>query len=142
MAEILLIEPDRLLAESYVQALMAAGHEVNAASSAQAAILAADAIKPDLVVLELQLVEHSGIEFLYEFRSYPDWQDVPVLLHTVVPPAEFNGSGSLLQSDLGVLEYLYKPQTSLKQLITSIDQHLPAAADSDRKVAAAGPKRA
>ncbi len=124
----MLIEPDRLLAESYVQALQAAGHEVNAASGAQAAIMAADAIRPDIVVLELQLVEHSGIEFLYEFRSYPDWQGVPVLIHTHVPAAEFNDSWKLLKDELGVRDYLYKPHTSLKRLTASVNEHLPVPA--------------
>jgi len=133
MAGILLIEPDRLLAESYVQALRSAGHKVNAASGAQAAIMAADAVQPDLVILELQLVEHSGIEFLYEFRSYPDWQDVPVLIHTHVPSAEFNDSWKLLKEELGVRDYLYKPHTSLRRLTASVSEHLPA-------TAAAGPK--
>lgn len=128
MAEIILIEPDRLLAESYVQALQAAGHEVSAAPGAQAAIMAADAIKPDLVILELQLVEHSGIEFLYEFRSYPEWQGVPVLIHTHVPPAEFNDSRELLRGELGVRDYLYKPHTSLKRLTASVAEHLPTTA--------------
>ncbi len=128
MAEILLIEPDRLLAESYVQALQSAGHEVNAASGAQAAILAADAIRPDLVILELQLVEHSGIEFLYEFRSYPDWQNVPVLIQSHVPGAEFNDNWQLLKDELGVRDYLYKPRTSLSRLIASVNEHLPVAA--------------
>lgn len=132
MAEILLIEPDRLLAESYVRALEAAGHGVNAASGAQAAILAADAIRPDMVVLELQLVEHSGIEFLYEFRSYQDWQGVPVIIQTNVPAAEFNDSWRLLRDELGVREYLYKPHTSLRQLIASVNGHLKLPAQPAR----------
>lgn len=125
MAQILLIEPDRLLAESYVQALQSAGHRLNAASSAQAAIMAADATKPDLVVLELQLVRHSGIEFLYEFRSYQDWQDIPVLIHTHVPQHEFDDSWRLLQRELGVRDYLYKPRTSLHRLVGSVNENLP-----------------
>lgn len=125
MAEILLIEPDKLLADTYVEALRSAGHEVNAAGSAQAAILAADAIEPDLVIMEIQLVEHSGIEFLYEFRSYPEWQGIPVLLQTNVPRAEFADSWQLLNQELGVRDYLYKPRTSLKQLIAGINACLP-----------------
>lgn len=128
MAEVLLIEPDRLLAESYVEALRSAGHEVNAAPGAQAGILAADAIKPDIVVMELQLVEHSGIEFLYEFRSYPEWQDIPVLIHSGVPRAEFQDSWKLLHEELGARDYLYKPRTSLRQLTASVAEHLPVAA--------------
>lgn len=128
MAEILLIEPDRVLADSYVQALQNAGWQVNAASTAQAAIMVADAIPPDLVILELQLVEHSGIEFLYEFRSYPDWQSVPILIHTGVPPAEFTDNVQLLRDELGVSGYLYKPRTSLRDLVANVREQLPAGA--------------
>jgi DNA-binding response OmpR family regulator len=137
MAEILLIEPDKLLADTYVEALQAAGHGVNAAGSAQAAILAADAITPDLVVMEIQLVEHSGIEFLYEFRSYPEWQGMPVLLQTGVPRSEFAGSWQLLNRELGVQGYLYKPRTSLKQLIAAVNEQLPAGAGRPRTAAGA-----
>lgn len=128
MAQILLIEPDRVLAESYVQALLHAGHEVQAAGGAQAAVMSADAIMPDLVILELQLVEHSGIEFLYEFRSYPDWQNVPVIIQSNVPRQEFSDNWRLLRQELGVREYLYKPRTSLEELLAAVGQHLPVRA--------------
>lgn len=128
MATILLIEPDRVLAETYFQSLTAAGHTVVACAGAQAAILAADQTPPDLVVVELQLVEHSGIEFLYEFRSYPEWQAIPVVAHTQVPPAEFRGNSQLLQTELGVQTYLYKPRTTLRQLLRSINDLLPVQA--------------
>jgi DNA-binding response OmpR family regulator len=122
MAQILLIEPDLPLAETYAKALLAESHRVIACAGAQAAVLAADQIRPDLVILELQLVEHSGIEFLYEFRSYADWQDIPVIINSLVPPAEFAGSHTLLQDQLGVIDYLYKPRTTLKQLINVVEQ--------------------
>jgi DNA-binding response OmpR family regulator len=128
MAQILLIEPDRVLAESYVQALLHAGHEVQAAGSAQAAVLSADAIAPDLVILELQLVGHSGIEFLYEFRSYSDWQNTPVIIQTQVPRSEFADNWELLNRELGVKTYLYKPRTSLQALLTTVSEHLPVPA--------------
>jgi DNA-binding response OmpR family regulator len=127
MANILLIEPDRLLAETYAQAILSAGHQVAVAPGAQSAILVADRFEPDLVVVELQLVEHSGIEFLYEFRSYTDWQAVPIIIHSHVPPREFNGSSQLLRDELGVRDYLYKPQTSLAQFIKAINGQLVAA---------------
>jgi response regulator RpfG family c-di-GMP phosphodiesterase len=88
----------------------------------------ADRFQPDLVVIELQLVEHSGIEFLYEFRSYPDWQDVPVIVQSQVPPREFNASIQLLKDELGIKEYLYKPQTTLKQLLRSVNGHIAVTA--------------
>lgn len=120
MARILLIEPDHVLAETYRQALLNDKHKVTTCASAQSAITAADKAKPDLVILELQLVEHSGIEFLYEFRSYPEWQGIPVLIQTAVPPGEFADNWQLLKNGLGVNTYLYKPQTSLRQLLDSV----------------------
>lgn len=125
MARILLIEPDRVLAETYRQCLELTGQTVVPCASAQAAILAADQQQPDVVVLELQLIEHSGIEFLYEFRSYPDWQHIPVVVHTHVPPVEFANSGQLLREELGVAAYLYKPVTSLKKLLRTVGEQLP-----------------
>jgi len=67
MAHILLIEPDRPLAGSYCQALETAGHQVVLCAGAQSAIFATDSRIPDVIVLELQLIEHSGIEFLYQW---------------------------------------------------------------------------
>lgn len=121
MAHILLIEPDRKLAATYAQALMVHGHSVVVGTTAQKGILAADDRKPDVVVLELQLVAHSGIEFLYEFRSYADWQAIPVIICTNVMPGEFAASEQLLNR-LGVRAYHYKPRTSLKMLVESIEE--------------------
>jgi DNA-binding response OmpR family regulator len=122
MSRILLIEPDRILAEIYNRALDAQGYDVVMCASAQSAITAADVMCPDLVVLEIQLIEHSGIEFLYEFRSYPEWRSIPVLILTNVPPTEFNGSRLLLKEELGVCAYYYKPFTSLRGFIASVAQ--------------------
>ncbi|MEO7364288.1 MAG: response regulator [Candidatus Saccharimonadales bacterium] len=116
-----MIEPDRVLAETYREACVRAGHTLVPCASAQAAILAADQSRPDVVIVELQLIQHSGIEFLYEFRSYPEWQSIPMILHSVVPPAEFADNWQLLRQQLGVAQYLYKPQTSLRQLLAAID---------------------
>jgi DNA-binding response OmpR family regulator len=127
MAQILLIEPDHLLAETYRQALLVAKHEVIICAGAQSAITAADQTKPDLVILELQLVEHSGIEFLYEFRSYPEWQAIPVLIQTSVPASEFADSWQILEHELGVSTYLYKPRTSLRQLSEAVSEQLAIA---------------
>ena len=125
MAQILLIEPDRLLAETYCRALVDAGHKVMVCAGAQSAITAADQAKPDLVILELQLIAHSGVEFLYEFRSYPEWQAIPVLVQTGVPPGEFADNWQLLKRELGVNAYLYKPRVSLSQLLAGVREQLP-----------------
>ena len=114
--KIVLIEPDRLLADIYRQTLEAAGHEVIPVRGAQAGIMAVDFLQPDIIITELQLVGHSGLEFLYELRSYAEWQTIPVVIQTSVPPSEFNANRDLLTDQLGVTAYLYKPQSTLADL--------------------------
>lgn len=121
MANILLIEPDALLARAYIQAFAHVGHRTRLTVSAQDAVFKVDEMLPDAVIVELQLVAHSGIEFLYELRSYAEWQSVPVIIHSCVPPAEFSDSMSLLRDRLGVRTYLYKPQTSLRMLLRAVE---------------------
>lgn len=120
--DILLVEPDTVLAKTYKSALTSAGYNVNIAATAQAAIHAADEQLPDLVLLEMQLVSHSGVEFLYEFRSYSDWQQIPVVVLSMVPPGEFIDSWQLLQEQLGVKHYLYKPKTTLAKLLRTVHE--------------------
>lgn len=118
---VLLIEPNSLLGDVYRRALTARGHTVRWCRDAQAAVHAADGTTPDVVLLELQLPKHSGIEFLYEFRSYPEWQGVPVILHTLVPEQELESQRHHF-GPLGIAAYLYKPQTSLVQLGRAVDE--------------------
>lgn len=122
---ILLIEPDRRLAESYAYALDHAGFHVTACAGSQNAIIVADEIKPDLIIMEIRLVKHSGIEFLYELRSYSDWQNTPVIINTFVHPAELSRSENLIKNSLKVAKTLYKPDTNLVQLIESAKVLIP-----------------
>jgi DNA-binding response OmpR family regulator len=123
MSHILLIEPNTLLAETYTQALHHAGHSVAHVTGAQAGIDAADKKAPDVVILELQLPRHNGIEFLHEFRSYAEWSHVPVIVNTLVQPGSLMLSKVPLKRDLGVVEFLYKPRTTLQDVIRVVREH-------------------
>lgn len=116
---ILLIEPDKILADIYQQALEAAGHQVSWQTGAEAAVQNADNQQPDAVVLELQLADHNGVEFLYEFRSYSEWQNIPVVVLSQVPDMSFS---PVLQRQLGVAAYHYKPRTTLKNLLRTLER--------------------
>ena len=116
---ILLIEPDIQLGQIYSKALQRAGHSLHWQRDAQSAIEIADTVKPDLVVLEIQLARHNGIEFLYEFRSYPDWQQTPIILN--INAHELPADKHLLDK-LGIRDILYKPQTKLADLVASVER--------------------
>ena len=121
---VLLIEPDKLQARACAAALERDGHTVAHAVSAQSAVHLADAQTPDVVVLELQLARHNGVEFLYEFRSYSEWMSIPVVVHTFVPPHELEQAVTLA-AELGVIRALYKPQTSLGSLCAAVRAAVP-----------------
>lgn len=118
--KILLIEPDTKLAGIYKAALEQAGHSVSWARQAQSAVHMADERAPEVVVLELQLSAHNGVEFLYEFRSYAEWKDIPVVLLTLVTPSSLMITQEMLQS-FGIVDVLYKPATNLKQLLGAVE---------------------
>lgn len=108
------------MAKTYQSALQKDGYTVAHATTAQAAVLEADKHRPDVVLLELQLPGHSGVEFLHEFRSYPEWQLVPVVAHTMIRPQQLAAIEQSLRRDLGVVAVLYKPRTNLALLLRSV----------------------
>jgi CheY-like chemotaxis protein len=108
------------LVRTFALSLGLAGHRVDWRPAAQQAIEAADARTPDMVVLELLLAAHSGIEFLYEFRSYSDFREVPVLVLTDVPPGELAGHQAMLRR-LRVSACCYKPGLGLRQLSEHVE---------------------
>jgi len=126
MPRILIIEPDRLLARNVITALSSAGHQVDWHPQSQSAINSADTNTPDLVVLDIALTFHSGVEFLYEFRSYPEWAAVPVVIFSSLPPEDINFSSSGF-AHLGAAKFLPKNSTSLGELVAAVDQLLQPA---------------
>lgn len=118
---ILLIEPDRVLAEAITAAFKRAKHTTTWKRSAQTALDVLDDKIPDLIILEIQLGLHNGIEFLYEIRSYPEWQDIPILVHTLNSNALDEQFGPAF-ADLQVRAVFYKPRTSTQQLLKAVQQ--------------------
>lgn len=121
MSKILLLEPNTLLAQTYKKALKLAGHDVSLCGSAQAAVHALDKTLPDLIITELQLAVHNGLEFLYELRSYAEWQRVPVIILSHLPQ-ETPGLERIGQ--LNIAAYHYKPLAKLHDLLRSVEQTL------------------
>lgn len=120
MKHILLIEPDDIIAATYSDALTQRGYRVASAKSAQQAIAEADKQLPDVVVLELQMARHNGVEFMYEFKSYTEWQHIPIVILTVLPPAELAKYHDLT-SQLQVARVLRKSETTAAQLAKELD---------------------
>ena len=121
---ILLVEPDRILGQAMQTALEAFGYNVARQPNAQVALDELDRAMPDLVIVELQLGLHNGIEFLYEMRSYTEWQHIPAIVHTLNAKAQDPAFSKAFEG-LGVQAVLYKPRTTTSQLIRMVKQLVP-----------------
>jgi len=123
MSQILLIESDRLLASNITEVVQGSGHRVKWQVDLQSAIESVDAQHPDLIILDLMLAGRSGAEFLYELRSYPEWQSLPVIIFSDVARADLADSSISLE-DLAISQFLYKPTSSLNDLLQAVNQAL------------------
>lgn len=120
---ILLIEPDKILAVNIRKVLRKAGHKVTWQVDPQEALDSADTDAPQAIILDLILATRGGVEFLYEFRSYPDWQAVPVIVFSSLSAEELTAAVSGL-SHLNIGAYHYKPHTNLSDLVKTIESIL------------------
>ena len=118
MKQVLLLDPDQKIAKSIKNILEDGKISVQIAVDSQSAIHLADKKRPDLVIIELAIADQNGVAFLHEFRSYVDWKNIPIIVHSYLPTVLSNTQRSW--KDLGVSLVLYKPQTSLKKLIINV----------------------
>jgi CheY-like chemotaxis protein len=126
MRQILLIEPDKVLAASICSYLKKDGYSVDWQVDPQISLDRVDKKIPKAIVLDVELAGRSGIEFLYELRSYPEWQSIPVIFFSSLPIEEVKGIlGSY--DHLSPNDFLYKPVSNLRQLKHSIELALQAA---------------
>lgn len=127
MPRVLILETDRQLAKNISNFLILQGHQVDVYSDPQSAISAADTNCPDVVVLDLMLAGRSGIEFLFELRSYPEWQRIPVIVTGKLSNEELEAY-SLAFGQLNISGYLHKQTTPLADLAAMVQKLLKPAA--------------
>ena len=112
-----------MLADLYQLVIEQAGHKVRRASDAQKALDLLDKFKADLVVLDMMLPGHNGIEVLHEMQSFADWKSLPVIVLSALNQEDFGLTKSQWQ-EYGVVEYLYKPAAKMDKIIEAINRHL------------------
>jgi DNA-binding response OmpR family regulator len=100
---ILLVEDDPSITQALERALRAQGYSINSVATGQAALLALDTDRPDLVVLDLGLPDMDGLDVLRKIRSGD--VDLPVLLLTARAGIDDKVAGL----DSGADDYLAKP---------------------------------
>lgn len=122
MKSILLVEDDRFLSELYASCLARQGYAVNRASDAQSAVDILDEYGADIVLLDLMLPAHNGVEVLQEIQSYSDWQEIPVLILSAQHPND--GYAWQQWKKYGVCDYIYKPEVLPAEVVQKVAQYV------------------
>lgn len=125
MPTILLVEDDDWLAEMYSDALeVNKMFTVKRARTAEAALEILDANPAvGLIILDMFLPAHNGVEFLHELASYSDINPTPVVILSSVSQHDFAMDPERWKH-YGVVQYLYKPHTKPQDLVASVKKQL------------------
>ena len=119
--QLLLIEP-RITSQSVVEEILS-DYDVDIVHDAESAILRAVDKTPDLVIMEMSLSGHSGMEFMYEFRTYIDWAKIPIIIYSSLKITDEILSSRAWEK-LNIFDYLYKPESTLASLKSAAEKAL------------------
>lgn len=123
-AKILIVDDERMLAETIAFNLQRESFEVILAHDGETGLRLAQEERPDLVVLDLMLPKISGWEVCRALRQSPESRlDVPILMLT----ARGEEADKVLGLELGADDYLVKP-FGMRELIARVRALLRRAA--------------
>ena len=80
MARILLVDDEEHIRRFYSDELADAGHNVWTTATGHDLLKTIDRLQPEVVVLDIKLVDYDGLELLQEVRN--TYHDLPVILCT------------------------------------------------------------
>ncbi len=119
MGNILIVDDDAQLRQSFEKLLSAEGHTVKTASSGEAAIALVKAGVPDLVIMDVRMPGMSGLE---AFRTMHEIEPkLPVIIMTAFGTTET----AIEATKMGAFEYVLKP-FEIPDILALITQALEA----------------
>ncbi|MDR2509998.1 MAG: response regulator [Spirochaetaceae bacterium] len=101
---------------SSINAALSENYDVRCAADAKSAFSALESIKPNVIMLDIEMPEMSGLEILEKLQKDARYKDIPVVFLTA------NSEESTAQKAIknGALGYIIKPFTP-ESLLKSID---------------------
>jgi DNA-binding NtrC family response regulator len=133
VAQILIVDDDAQLRESFRRLLAQEGHDVRTANSAEAGVRAVGEAVPDLVIMDVRLPGMNGLEGFRAMRA------VEPRLTAIIMTAYGTTETAIEATRLGAFDYVLKP-FDIPDILVLIDQALEAGRFQRRAVAvAAGP---
>ena len=119
-ATILIIDEDEAHLNEYVRKLQKLNYKVVVLDNPSLALDTFESEEPQLILLEWNLKEKDGFDFLTELRAHTDYKDIPVIVFSGSPTKEAVEKSIML----GVKDFIVKKQVTLAELSERIKQHL------------------
>lgn len=120
MAQILFVDDDSLTLQLMTRAAQLLGHEAVCDPSARRALQWAAQNRPALTLVDLSMMEMSGIQFVGALRAQPETKDLPVLIFSASQDIEDREKAVAA----GANGYLLKP-LNFGELSKVIRQFIP-----------------
>lgn len=121
MARIIMADDDEIVGELVSDALIGAGHAVGLLDNGADALTVIRARRPDLVILDCNMPEKSGLLVLREMRNSNDFCKTPVLILTGrrserdVEIAMYTGADDYMTKPFDPDELVYRVEELLKK---------------------------
>jgi CheY-like chemotaxis protein len=122
MKKILIVDDEEVIRMLYSEELEEEGYEVVTTGTGQGLIELMAVEKPDLVVLDIKMAEHDGLDLLQDIRK--DFYNIPVILCSAY--SSFKGDLKSIAADYYVVKSA--DLTELKQKIKmALEGYIPVA---------------
>jgi two-component system response regulator (stage 0 sporulation protein F) len=120
MKKILIVDDEEVIRILYTEELEEEGYEVVTTGSGHGLIEVIEVEKPDLVVLDIKMAEHDGLDLLQDIRK--DFYNIPVVLCSAY--SSFKGDLKSIAADYYVVKSA--DLSELKQKIRmALEGHIP-----------------
>ncbi len=111
---VLVVEDNELNLKLFCDLLRAHGHEAEGVRDAREAIARAQALRPDIIVMDIQMPHISGLALIEQIRRDIDLRRTPVMAVTA-----YAGAGDEQRiRDAGADAYVSKPITLARFMVT------------------------
>jgi two-component system cell cycle response regulator len=120
-AKIMVADDDQTLLKTLVYILKGQGHDVVPVEGGERLIEALRAERPDLLMLDIMMPRVDGLQLLERIRSDPDYETLPVLMISSMPPEE----ATTRSLGLGADDFIPKP-FRVRELLARVDARLRA----------------
>ena len=103
-------------------------YQIYAAQSTEALYILLEKVKPDLILLDINMPDVDGFETVQQLKADPDYADIPVIFLT----SKTDKASIIKGLKLGALDFISKPFID-KDIIQCINDHLGISVDNELK---------